>query len=101
MLMFEIPTPLGFTVRTSESYWRKLIVKHPDMAELCDLVQETLRDPDEIRSSSHDVNILLFYRSHRENRWVVAVARKLNGDGFLITAYQTDAIKEGESIWHK
>ncbi len=99
--MFEILTPLHFTVRTSATYWQKLIVKHPDIAELCDLVQETLRDPDEIRRSSHDPNVLLFYRSHRENRWVVAVARKLNGDGFLITAYQTDAIKEGESIWHR
>jgi len=27
--------------------------------------------------------------------WVVAVTKRLNGDGFLITAYQTDAIKEG------
>jgi hypothetical protein len=26
---------------------------------------------------------------------------RLNGDGFLITAYQTDAIKEGETLWHK
>jgi hypothetical protein len=99
--MFEILTPLNFTVRTSAAYWQKLIVKHPDMAELCDLVQETLRDPDEIRRSSQDPNVLLFYRSHREHRWVVAVARKLNGDGFLVTAYQTDAIKEGESIWHR
>ncbi len=30
-----------------------------------------------------------------------AVTRRLNDEGFLITAYQTDAIKEGESIWHK
>lgn len=99
--MFEVLTPLGFTVRTTEAYWQKLIVKHPDIADLCDLVQATLHLPDEIRRSSHDSNVLLFYRSHRENRWVVAVTRKLNGDGFLITAYQTDAIKEGESIWHR
>jgi hypothetical protein len=42
--MFEILTPLHLTVRTSEAYWQKLIVKHPDIAELCDLVQVTLRD---------------------------------------------------------
>ncbi|MBO0349775.1 hypothetical protein J0895_11775 [Phormidium pseudopriestleyi FRX01] len=28
---------------------------------------------------------------------MVAVARRLNGDEFLSTAYQTDAIKEGET----
>jgi hypothetical protein len=37
----------------------------------------------------------------REKRWVVAVARRSNGDGFLITAYQTDVIKEGKTVWLK
>lgn len=27
--------------------------------------------------------------------------KRLNGDGFLITTYPTDAIKEGERIWSK
>jgi hypothetical protein len=34
MSKFEILTPPGFRVRTSEEYWQKLIVKHPDIAEL-------------------------------------------------------------------
>jgi hypothetical protein len=100
-MKFEILTPLGFTIRTSENYWQRLITKHPDIADLGDLVQETLSDPDEIRRSSRDQGVLLFYLARNERRWVVAVARRLNGDGFLITAYQTDAIKEGESIWHR
>lgn len=100
-MRFEILTPLEFTVRTSESYWQRLIAKHPDIADLEDLVQQALANPDEIRRSSRDEGVLLFYLSRKEKRWVVAVARRLNGDGFLITAYQTDAIKEGESIWHR
>ena len=28
-------------------------------------------------------------------------AARQNGDGFLITAYPTDAVKEGESVWPK
>jgi hypothetical protein len=28
-----------------------------------------------------------------------AVAKRLNGEGFLITAYVTDTIKEGEHLW--
>jgi hypothetical protein len=101
MSKFEILTPLNFTVRTSEEYWQKLIVKHPDIADLEAKVRQALNSPDEIRSSSRDPNLLLFYLVLKEKRWVVAVARKLNGDGFLITAYQTDAIKEGETLWHK
>jgi hypothetical protein len=101
MSKFEILTPLNFTVRTSEEYWQTLIVKHPDIADLEAEVRQALNSPDEIRRSSRDSNLLLFYLTLKEKRWVVAVARRLNGDGFLITAYQTDAIKEGETLWHK
>jgi hypothetical protein len=101
MSKFEILTPLNFTVCTSEEYWEKLIIKHPDIADLELEIQQALASPDEIRRSSRDPNVLLFYLVLKERRWVVAVARRLNGDGFLITAYQTDAIKEGETLWHK
>ena len=37
IVKFIVSTPLGFTVRTTESYWKKLLVKHPDIAnfEVC------------------------------------------------------------------
>lgn len=101
MSKFEILTPLNFTVRTSEDYWQKLLMKHPDLEDLLNLVKETLTNPEQIRRSSRDQQILLFYLTIKQKRWVVAVAKRLNGEGFLITAYQTDAIKEGELIWHK
>jgi hypothetical protein len=100
-MKFEISTPLGFTVRTSEEYWQRLIIKHPDIEELEDFVRLAISTPDEVRRSSRDAAVLLFYRVRQEERWVVAVARRLNGDGFLITVYQTDAIKEGERVWLK
>lgn len=87
-------------MRTSAEYWQKIISKHPDLAGRLELIKSALPAPDEIRRSSRDENILLFYLAMNE-RWAVAVARQLNGEGFLITAYQTDTIKEGEAIWHK
>ena len=103
MIKFEILTPLEFTVRTSENYWQKLIEKHPDINNFLEEIKQTLNCPEEIRCSSRDKGVLLFYlpRKNKNKRWFVTVVRKLNGDGFLITAYQTDAIKEGISIWHK
>ena len=98
--LFEIRTPLGFKVRTSADYWQKIILKHPDLLERLELVKQALAAPDEIRRSSRDENVLLFYLAGN-HRWVVAVARRADNAGFLITAYQTDAIKEGETIWHK
>jgi hypothetical protein len=47
-----------------------------------------------------DPNVYLFYKSKGIRRWVCAVARRLNGDGFLVTTYPTDAIKEGEHLSH-
>lgn len=30
--LFEVMTPLNFTVRTSSEYWQKILMKHPDLA---------------------------------------------------------------------
>jgi len=64
-------------------------------------VQNTLTQPDEVRRSCSDLNVYLFYKLQQEKRWICAVARRLNEDGFLITTYPTDAIKEGEIVWQK
>lgn len=64
-------------------------------------VQATLRQPEEIRRSRSDANVYLFYREQFIQRWFCAVARRLNGEGFLITTYPTDAIKAGEIIWRR
>jgi len=99
---FIVETPLGFSVRTTSNYWDVIItIKHPIMKGKEASVKLTLSDPDEVRQSKSDDSVYLFYRSDGENRWVCAVTRKLNGDGFLITVYRTSAIKEGMVIWRK
>lgn len=102
IILFEIETPLGFTIRTTVSYWNIIsTVKHPIMANKLEEVKQTLLTPDEVRLSKNDKQVYLFYRSDGEKRWVCAVSKKLNNNGFLITAYRTNAIKEGVLIWHK
>jgi hypothetical protein len=64
-------------------------------------VRGTLENPDEIRQSKSDENVYLFYKAEREKRWICAVSRQTGNEGFLITTYPTDAIKEGVQIWHK
>ena len=99
-LLFEALTPLGFRVRVSRSYWELIVtIKHPVMAGRESDVKETLEHPDEIRQSRSDAAVYLFYSSERKGRWVCAVARQLNGEGFLMTTYPTDAIKEGIRVW--
>jgi len=98
--LFEVDTPLGFRVRVGRAHWEFIIrVKHPAMAGREVDVQAALSEPDEVRRSRVDTNVLLFYKVAGTRRWVCAVCRQLNGDGFLITAYPTDVIKEGDRIW--
>lgn len=100
--LFEIPTPLGFNVRVTHTYWELIVtIKHPIMCGCEADVQEVLRAPDEIRRSRSDPAVLLFYRLERPGRWLCTVTKRLDDEGFLITAYPTDAIKEGEQIWKK
>ncbi len=101
-LLFEVPTPLNFSIRVTGSYWEYIVtVKHPIMAGREEDVKDTLQNPDEIRVSRSDPNVYLFYKSERSGRWVCAVAKRLDGEGFLITTYPTDLIKEGIKIWPK
>jgi hypothetical protein len=62
-------------------------------------VEETLKNPVEIRVSRVDPSVHLFYRVERIGRWICAVAKKAESEGFLVTTYPTDAVKEGERIW--
>ena len=99
-VLFEVLTPLGFRVCVTHAYWEVIItVKHPVMAGGGNGVKDTLQNPSEIPRSKMDVDVYLFYKPERIGRWVCAVAKRLNGGGFLITAYLTDAIKEGELVW--
>lgn len=101
-VFFEALTPLGFRVRVTRGYWEVIVsIKHPVMARHEQDVKETLENPSEIRLSKNDSTVHLFYRPQEIGRWVCAVAKRLDGEGFLITAYPTDAIKEGERIWPK
>lgn len=99
---FDVLTPLGFRVHVTRTSWELIVtIKHPVMAGREVEVQKTLADPVEVRVSRSDPTVHLFYREERPGRWTCAVAKRSNGDGFLITTYPTDAIKEGEMLWHR
>ncbi|MGB7922206.1 MAG: hypothetical protein WCF57_03075 [Pyrinomonadaceae bacterium] len=101
-LFFEVATPLGFSVRVTRNYWELIVtIKHPVMRGREADVQNALGEPDEIRRSRNDPTVHLFYRNERPKRWICAIVKRLDGDGFLITTFPTDAIKEGERIWNK
>ncbi|MBI4687581.1 MAG: DUF4258 domain-containing protein [Nitrospirae bacterium] len=100
-IYFEIKSSVGKIIRTTPSHWELITkLKHPEIEGKESEVQKCLSEPIEIRKSSEDPNVYLYYSSYIKY-YICVVVRHLNGDGFIITAYITDKIKEGESIWKR
>ena len=98
---FEVTCVLDKRISVTASYWRKIIrFKHPAIAGKEAQVQETLMNPDEVRESKTDPTVKLYYRLY-STAYLCVVTKHLNGEGFVITAYFTDRIKEGITIWTK
>ena len=99
-VLFEVRTSLGFAVRVTRARWELITTtKHPVMAGRESSVRLALESPDEIRRSRTDPDVLLFYKAEGLRRWVCAVTRHALDEAFLVTAYPTDAIKEGMRVW--
>lgn len=99
-ILFEVIDILGRKIRTTKSYWKKIKeIKHPELKAGINEIKNVLTLPDEIREDISDPTILLYARRH--NTYVILVAVKiLNGDGFLVTAYETKNYKpKGKLIW--
>jgi hypothetical protein len=98
-ILFEVRTPLNVTIRITEEYWEYIVeIKHKIMANKEHLVKEILAGLDEVRRSLIDKSVFLYYKKFDR---LYCVAKHLNDEGFIITAYPTDKIKEGEIVWTK
>lgn len=64
-----------------------------------DIVKSALQMPDEIRQSKMDKDVFLYYK--RFDRLYCVVVKHTGKEGFLITAYPVDKVKEGEIVWTK
>ncbi len=100
-IYFTVQSVLNTAVRITEDYWQFIItVKHPPMRGREEDVKLTLQDADEVRVSKVDSSVYLYYKKEGK-RYVCVVVRRLDGAGFIISAYPTDAIKEGEVKWKR
>ena len=99
-VLFEVRTPLGFSVRVTRARWELIsTIKHPAMGGRESSVRSALESPDEIRQSRTDPEVFLFYKAEEARRWVCAVAKQAHDQALLVTAYPTNAIKEGIRVW--
>lgn len=101
-IFFQVFTPLGVTVRTTKEYWDKITtIKHPSIKKYEGEVKKALKNPDEVRQSQQDEHVSLYYKSIGKLSVCVVVDNVSSKEGYIITAYLTDRIKEGEQIYGK
>ena len=63
---FEIISKLNREIRTTKRYWQKIISKHPPIETLVNETKETLKRPDEIRTSRKDESVFLYYKYYAD-----------------------------------
>ncbi len=75
------------------------------MAGMDGEIERVLQAPTEVRLSLADDNVRLFYEFYAQTRvggkWLCVVVKYLPDDAFVITAYLTETIKAGETLWPK
>ena len=98
-IYFEVKSKLEKRVYVTKTRWSLIIkTKHLEIEGKEKEVKETLTNPDEIRQSKSDDSVYLYYKYYDRLSLSVVVKHK-NGEGFIVTAYYTDRIKEGKQVY--
>ena len=102
-ILFEIKDVFGRKIRTTTDYWHKIkTLKHQELRYSVTEVKKTITNPDEIRVSITDETIFLYAKRFGKYDILIVAVKVLNGNGFIVTAYQTKEYKKkGKLIWPK
>lgn len=73
-------------------------MKHPEVEGQEQKAVATIEKPDIIKLSPVDPEVFLYYKKI-EFKYFCIVAKHLNGDGFMITAYITKRFVRGEIVY--
>jgi hypothetical protein len=79
------------------------ILEHPEMVGMEAAIDEAVRRPQRVVQSLSDPDARWYYRFYFGTmvggKYVCVVVKVTNGDAFVMTAYLTDKIKRGNTIW--
>jgi len=104
LVILDIKSRVGKRVTLDEERWRH-IQEHPEMNGEIERLRETVLEPDEVRRSIYDPSVWLFYRYYSSTpvtkKYLLAVVRFMNEEGFIVTAFFTDSVKRGGQLWSR
>ncbi len=100
MIIFKILDKLGRKIKFTNERKSHITIGHPEIKEF-ELFEDVLQNPFFIKTSIYDEKVLLYYKENKSTdyKFLVLVVKILNGEGFILTAYKTNSIKEGKVIW--
>lgn len=92
-------------LRLTDERWQH-VLSHPEHDDgTRSRIEATVADPDRIVRSRTDPTVELFYRWYDRtpvtSKHLCVVAKVETETPFIITAYFTDAIKQGEELWNR
>lgn len=102
MLIFK--DYLGRDIRLSDNRWEHILTR-AEMIDQKEKIKETLLNPDKIKKSRYDSEVLLYYRLYEKTpvtkKYLMVAVKVDNGVGFILTSFFTDKIKAGETEWER
>jgi len=79
------------------------VLEHPEMRGLEPSIAETLGNPEVVTGSRGDPQVHLYYRLYNHPRlgekYLCVVVKTVESDAFVLSAYLTDRVKQGEPLW--
>ena len=94
----------GLEIRLTDER-RAHTLEHPEMAGMEPAIAETLLRPQQVVESFSDPRVRLYYRFYLGTRvgdkYLCVIVKVTDADSFVLTAYLTDRIKKGVTLWPK
>lgn len=94
----------GRSVRLTDERLAHILL-HQEMTGMEAEIERAIQTPTEVRMSRSDDTVQLFYEFYAQTlvrgKWLCVVVKCLSDDVFVVTAYLTDRLKSGETVWPK
>ena len=94
----------GRSIRLTEERLNHILTR-PEMVASEGQLQETLQNPEQVAQSITDPDVHLYYRRYTDtivgDKLLCIVVKITAQDAFVITAYLTDKVKRGATLWQR
>ena len=93
------------SIRLTDERQNHFVADHPEMKGQIEKLKQTLRNPEKVVRSRTDSQVELFYRHYDSTpvtrKHLCVVVKALTNYAFILTAYFTDTVKKGETLWQR